>query len=117
MEPIAARFNVKAVGVTFMDGYPDFFHRLAPAVERAAKEGKRLEARLLREPDNKHDGNAIVVKVPEIGNVGHVPRGLAAKLAPHMDAGEQWACEIGAVLIHPDHLDRPGIDLVIQKVG
>lgn len=117
MEPIAPKFNVKAVGVTFMDGYPDFFHRLAPAVERAAKESKRLEARLTREPGNKYDTNAIVVEVPEIGSIGHVPRDLAAKLAPHLDAGERWKCEIGAVLIHPDHLDRPGIDLLIQKVS
>lgn len=116
MEPIAPKFQVKAVGVTFMDGYPDFFHRLAPACERAAKENKRLDAFLIREPGNRYDGNAIAVEVPEIGRIGHVPRSLAERLAPHLDAGEKWRCAITAVLIHPDHLDRPGIDLLIQKV-
>lgn len=117
MEPIAPRFNVKAVGVTFMDGYPDFLHRLAPACERAAKERKQLEAWLVREPGNQYDANAIAVKVPEIGQIGHVPRDLAAKLAPHLDAGEKWTCAIASVLIHPEHLDRPGIDLLIQKAS
>src|SRR5690348_15448368 len=100
-----------------MDGYPDFFHRLAPAVERAAKDGKRLDAFLVREPRNEHDANAIVVQVPEIGPIGHVPRAVAAKLAPRLDAGERWRCLIAGVLIHPDHLDRPGIDLLIEKVA
>lgn len=117
MPVIAPKFDVKAVGVTFMDGYPDFLHRLAPAVERALRQKKRLEAWLVREKSNPHDVNAIAVEVPEIGRIGHVPRSVAEKLAPLIDAGETWTCVIGAVLIHPDHTDRPGIDLHIERFG
>ncbi|GBE78013.1 hypothetical protein SCP_0108950 [Sparassis crispa] len=47
--------------------------------------GPGEEVRLVREPHNKYDRNAIQVK--NIGNtqVGHIPRQIAAKLAPLMD--------------------------------
>ncbi|OCH84706.1 hypothetical protein OBBRIDRAFT_891624 [Obba rivulosa] len=47
--------------------------------------GAGEEVRLVRQPDNKYDRNAIQVK--NIGNVqvGHIPRNVAAKLAPLMD--------------------------------
>ncbi|CAL1707747.1 unnamed protein product [Somion occarium] len=49
--------------------------------------GSGEEVRLVREPHNKYDRNAI--KVENIGGtqVGHVPRNVAAKLAPLMDQG------------------------------
>lgn len=113
LPPFPRQFRVKAVGVTFSDDYPENLTRLAPAVERAANEGKLLGARLVRDPENPHDANAIRVVVPEVGHIGHIPRDLAAKLAPRLDEAEMWRCQISAVLIHPDHRDRPGIDLLI----
>ncbi|KAI0074381.1 hypothetical protein K474DRAFT_1626028 [Panus rudis PR-1116 ss-1] len=47
--------------------------------------GAGEEVRLIREPNNRYDRNAI--KVVNIGGtqVGHIPRNVAAKLAPLMD--------------------------------
>ena len=45
----------------------------------------------LREPDNRHDENAIALWSP-LAQVGHVPACTAAMLAPVMDAGHSlWA--------------------------
>lgn len=49
--------------------------------------GPGEEVRLVREPQNQHDRNAI--QVMNIGGtqVGHLPRNVAGKLAPLMDQG------------------------------
>lgn len=43
---------------------------------------------LRREPTNKYDANAILVGMAGRA-LGYIPRGLAAELAPKMDAGVQ----------------------------
>ncbi len=45
-----------------------------------------LDIELRREPENKHDGNAIAVYVDGMHG-GYVPRGVASALAPKLDAG------------------------------
>ncbi|KZT00465.1 uncharacterized protein LAESUDRAFT_553779 [Laetiporus sulphureus 93-53] len=47
--------------------------------------GPGEQVRLVREPNNKYDRNAIQVKNIGGTQVGHVPRNAAAKLAPLMD--------------------------------
>ena len=42
---------------------------------------------LRREPKNAHDANAIAVDTTH-GDIGYIPRALAANLAPRLDAGE-----------------------------
>lgn len=78
-----------------------------------------LPAVFIRNPDNPHDANAVEVHVPGLGEVngmiGHIPRDKAARLAPSIDAGERWKVGIGSVLIDPDHMDRPGISVVVQR--
>ncbi|KAF8502088.1 SNF2 family N-terminal domain-containing protein [Russula emetica] len=44
------------------------------------------QVRLIREPQNRYDRNAIAVQNIGRTQVGHIPRQMAAKLAPHMDA-------------------------------
>jgi hypothetical protein len=48
--------------------------------------------RLRRDPANEHDANAIAVDVDveDGGQLGFVPRDVAAELAPKLDAGERW---------------------------
>ena len=48
---------------------------------------------LRRDPGNEHDPNAIRVVAGE-GQLGWVPRELAAELAPKLDAGEEWSAVI-----------------------
>jgi hypothetical protein len=64
------------VGSSFHPGSSAWLPRL--------KAGQQL--RLAREPTNKYDPNAISVHVFQ-QCLGYVPRGLAAELAPIMDAG------------------------------
>lgn len=50
---------------------------------------------LEREPDNEHDKNAVLVKLPVRGgqyalDIGYVPRDLAARIAPFMDDGSDF---------------------------
>ena len=74
---------------------------------------------LLRNPANPHDANAIEVHIPALGDlamIGHVPRDLAAQLAPEMDAGAIFAAAVADVRINPKHMDRPGIDIKVERV-
>ena len=47
--------------------------------------------KLDRDPDNPHDPNAIQVQGASGGQLGWVPREIAAQLAPRLDAGETWS--------------------------
>ena len=44
---------------------------------------------MVREPDNKHDFNAIRVGIGD-RYLGYIPSGLAKTLAPKMDAGKKF---------------------------
>lgn len=124
----AAPFTFKVVGVSFVEaseeslGYPlnilslrDITDRVDPLV--LEREG--LAVVLIRNPDNQYDPNAIQVHVPQdgIGMIGHVPGPIAARLAPELDAGVRWQSQIFQVLVHIDHMDRPGISVRIQRVN
>lgn len=79
-----------------------------------------LAAVFIRNPDNPHDANAVELHVPGLGEahamIGHIPANKAARLAPSLDAGDKYRVGIGSVLIDPQHPDRPGISVVVQRV-
>lgn len=112
-------FKSKVVGVTHAPGYPDNLHSLEELAGRAYVEGgEGLSAILIRNPDNPYDENAIEVHVPALGDtamIGHLPRDLASKLAPLMDDNMKWAATIENVYINPDHPDRPGISISVNR--
>lgn len=59
----------------------------------AASPGGALVLR--RDPGNAHDANAIAVDVPGGGGqLGWVPREVAATVAPSLDAGEPWSAVV-----------------------
>jgi len=64
------------MGSSFYPGAGNHIPRLRP--------GQQL--RVEREPTNKYDPNAISLHIFN-QKLGHLPRGLAAELAPLMDAG------------------------------
>jgi hypothetical protein len=84
--------KTRVAGVSFdnRDGTPR-----QPYV-KLAKKGDVLHLR--RERDNPFDGNAIGVDWVEAGGdrhqIGYVPRGLAALLAPMMDEGAHLTAEV-----------------------
>jgi hypothetical protein len=49
---------------------------------------------LRREPGNEHDPNAIAVLAASGGQVGWVPREVAAQVAPDVDDGRPWAAVV-----------------------
>ena len=57
---------------------------------------------LVREPDNPHDPNAIKVMLGQYF-LGYVPRHIAEKLAPEMDAGRKLFALFVARNEHPYH--------------
>lgn len=109
------KFDV--VGVTFVAGYPEHLHRMAqyPAAN-AAENGEGLAAVVIRNPANPHDANAIEVHVPAIDSmIGHVPRQIAAELAPLLDSGTQYHVRVWT-RIDPNHPDRPGASVELKPV-
>lgn len=117
---LASPFELAVVGVTFQEGYPENCYALEALNFEAERVGERLAVVLIREPDNEHDPNCVAVHCPSLtehGLIGKITRPLAARLAPELDAGIQWQGELSSIRIHADHLDRPGIDIRIKRIG
>jgi hypothetical protein len=114
----ARRFTAKVVGVTFVDGYPDNLLDLAEVQRRRERRDidEPLAAVLIRNPDNQYDANAIEVHAPSAGMLGHLPKEIAARLAPLIDAGETWHAELGEVRISPEAPDQPGVDVHVRLI-
>ena len=117
----ADHFTSKVVGVSFVDNYPENLLALSIAMDERPPEHleEPLPAVLKRNPDNVHDANAIEIHVPQLGDygmIGHLPRDLAARLAPELDEGGRWQAGVASVLINPEHLDRPGISIDLRRV-
>lgn len=129
----------KVVGLTFIEGYPDNLHRLrdidedrqrralmhvSPAdefgIDSIGLPAEKIPVVLIRNPENEYDENAIEVHLPALGKngmIGHVPRTLAAKLAPSIDRGDKWDAVLTTVLIDPEHEDKPGALVTIECVS
>jgi hypothetical protein len=115
MSALPPDFTVKVVGVTKQDGYPDNILSL--------QEGQKIT--LVRNPDNEYDSNAIEVHCGVYNRLGHIPAkppapgkpGLAARLAPLLDAGERWGACVDAVLISDANPDQPGLSIRCWRVG
>lgn len=118
--PLQPPFEASVVGVSFAPHYPDILHQLQMHQLEADALGEPLRAVLVRFPDNPLDANAIEVHVPALGydgRIGHLPRPLAARLAPELDADIQWSAEVHWVRVDPEHPDRPGITINIKRIS
>lgn len=109
------------VGLTFVDDYPANVRRLERyMVERfwtAGADAEPIPLVLVRNPANTFDANAVEVHSPSaVGMIGHLPRKVAAAVAPEIDAEIDWRCDLIAVRTHPDHVDNPGIDVRLTRV-
>ncbi len=68
-------------------------HHAAVLESAAVAPGAGLQLR--RDPGNPHDANAIAVDADGgAGQLGWVPREVAASLAPSLDAGDAWAAVV-----------------------
>lgn len=117
--PLARRFTTNVRGLSFRPDVDEVLAALELAGYRAelAGLGARLPAELRRNPANGHDPNAVEVWVPAAGAmVGHLPAGLAARLAPELDAGVRWRASV-LVKVHPDHPGNPGVEAALERLG
>ena len=121
--PLPSPFTAKVVGVSFTPHYPENLHHLdvlLRSVERhPGSHGEGAPAIILRNPDNAFDANACEVHVPALGDmgmIGHLTAPIAARLAPELDTGVVWQAHVVEVLIHPEHTDRPGITVRLQRI-
>lgn len=116
---LSAEKIVGVVGVTFVPAYPENLWRLVEVDQATVKRGERVAIVLRRNPANPHDTNAIEVHVPALGAegmIGHLARDVASRLAPRLDDGDRFLAELAGLRVHPDHLDRPGIDVSIRRI-
>lgn len=118
VEPMPdAAIHVKTVGVSFIEAYPQNFLDLQ-AMLFDWPGNEPCTAVLIRNPDNQYDSQAIEVHIPalgERGRVGHLPKVMAARIAPEMDAGVPWAAYVRNILVSPAKPQQPGIEITIQR--
>jgi hypothetical protein len=72
--------------------------------------------RLKREPSNSHDANAIAVVYRSCVRgikLGHLKASLAARLAPHLDAGEEFETVVVSVWA-PPNVEHPRLSISIS---
>lgn len=123
--------SFRVVGLTFVDAYPENVLAVGEMVDAAdmkalgwtgeADASADVPVVLIRNPDNEHDANAVEVHVPSLGRrrsmIGHVPRDLAERLAPSLDRGDVWHATVAAVLVTPEHPDRPGVEVQLERAA
>ena len=110
---LPGKLSSKTVGVQFEPGYPGILHTLAAVVDG----GQTPLLKLVRDPDNQFDPNAVAVRSAKKGtHLGHLPAALAARIAPEMDAGVFWLIESYEVLVMPGHEDKPGLSLNLRRM-
>ncbi len=68
---------------------------------------------LRREPENRYDRNAIAVD-SKFGQIGYVPKALAAHLAPKLDSGEVATTEIIAMTGGSSRYPTQGVEIAIK---
>ena len=141
--PPPVRFTVKVVGLTFVDdgrAYPANVHELRKIHSTKVFAGifndspyddpepatltvgwgygdvEPLPIVLTRNPDNEHDANAVEIHSPSVGMLGHLPRDVAARVAPWLDAGHLMRAGVASVLVVPGHEDQPGVSLCLERI-
>lgn len=81
--------KIRVVGSFAISGFEYTIKRLKPG----------MRTKLVREPDNPHDSNAIRVEAPFIDGekLGYIPRTEAAVFAPQIDSGITFAAWVSSV--------------------
>jgi len=94
------------VGVTFVDDYP---HNLLGIT-------KPRPARLVRNPANEFDPNAIEVRTDDGVMIGHLDRGTALMMATAMDQGRvSLSVELQPARVDQAAPNQPGISVLIAS--
>ncbi len=104
-------FNTKVVGVSF-EGRQEYLSDLC--------EGTHLS--IVRQKNNEYDENAIAVYKDSEEQIGFLNRHLAAKLAPVIDAGQNYEAQVVALTGGNDQTElindkNQGVNIRVYKQG
>lgn len=113
------RFRCRVVGMSFSpDGYPGTLMRLDPALWGRTTPPVPVRLVLVRAPANPADPNAVAVVNDALSeHLGHLPRWLAERLAPDLDAGAVWEVSAFEVMVSPLAGDQPGLEVEVTRRG
>jgi hypothetical protein len=94
-------------------------HRVTLPTSKKIAAAVPISAKLIREPDNKHDENAIKIVLTEAPfktmHLGYLPRGMAEKLAPRVDAGRIRFVDAAVIEVDPE-LGTGTVEVEYRKV-
>jgi hypothetical protein len=118
---LPAEVSCALVGMSFVPDYPMNVRHWEREMSRRYWEDPdapdAVVGWLRRNPDNQYDPNAIEVHFGEGEDsiLGHLPRNVARKIAPEMDAGIAWSVTMTGVRTHPQNVDNPGVDVRLAR--
>ena len=101
---------IPVVGVSFVEGYPSHIYKLASM----SRQQGDIFVSLVRNPENPYDKNAIEVRFGE-QMLGHLPKEVAARLAPALDKGEQFLASVYQIRISSENPNNPGLDILVDQ--
>lgn len=111
---LPAHASCAVVGPTFAPGYPWNLIRLGEKLARR----EPVAVSLRREPDNTVDPNAVAVIDDSTGDLlGHLPKGVAGRLAPLLDAGEDWEVADPTVNTIEYKPGQPGLRVRLRRLS
>jgi hypothetical protein len=90
-------------------------HHAGALASEGAAPGSALTLR--RDPANEHDPNAIAVETAGGGQLGFVPRAVAAELAPELDAGRPWSAVVLRERRASPRDPRSGVTMLLAPAG
>lgn len=101
---------LRVVGVSFVPDYPANLYLLIEARQELMGD---VPVRLVRNPDNKFDSNAVEVRWGS-EMLGHLSRDVAARVAPLLDNGADYDASVYQVLVNPENPEHPGLDILVD---
>jgi hypothetical protein len=93
-------------------------HRVTRSTINVLRDSLPMKAKLIREPENAHDGNAVMVWLDEKPwkmQIGYLMREVAAEFAPLLDSGRLVVLEAHVTSLDP--ADGTGILFLKVKAG
>ena len=94
------QFYTKIVGVTFANPDGSDRQEIIEDLEELCQESPFVPLKLIREPQNTFDHNAIQVHDEQGRQLGYLSRSVSETLAPMMDNGIEVLCTLSQITGH-----------------
>lgn len=119
-EDVADGVWIDLAGVRYVAGYPQVIHLLATELAL----DHTVRTRLVREPANPFDVNAVLllwmvghpdIEAPRV--LGHLPASWAARVSPELAQGVAWSAASLRVGMDPMYPDQPGVSIELVRLA